>query len=354
MATGVDAKLLKSTKFPPEFNQKVDMQKVNLQVMKNWIAPRITEILGLEDDVVTELVFNLIEDNRYGLQIQLTGFLDKDTPSFCKELWNLLLSAQASPQGVPKELLEAKKLEILMQEKAEAEKRDKLAEHDRQRRQDFDRRDRGRGGGRGGGGRGDSYRGGRDDRGGGRGGAPETGLLEDEEIHMSPAVVGTNPSDAVEDHVLTTDVDDLAPDRQPHAQLPDLCHEAPALTARSRERTPDLRTRQDVVALDRYRDHPPPSETARSASDHHAAVLAHHRPLAALPHQRDAGTLHLAAEAATDVGLEVALMAVADATHDPDRSVPLAAVVVLRHEDVPDVTAAASPGTGDAIAAVLA
>jgi|SRR3569833_92787 len=34
MATGVDAKLLKSTKFPPEFNQKVDMQKVNLQVMK--------------------------------------------------------------------------------------------------------------------------------------------------------------------------------------------------------------------------------------------------------------------------------------------------------------------------------
>jgi len=34
MATGVDAKLLKSTKFPPEFNRKVDMQKVNIQVMK--------------------------------------------------------------------------------------------------------------------------------------------------------------------------------------------------------------------------------------------------------------------------------------------------------------------------------
>lgn len=34
MATGVDARLLKSTKFPPEFSQKVDMQKVNLQVMK--------------------------------------------------------------------------------------------------------------------------------------------------------------------------------------------------------------------------------------------------------------------------------------------------------------------------------
>jgi serine/arginine repetitive matrix protein 1 len=50
------------------------------------------------------------------LQIQLTGFLEKDTAAFCKELWKLLLSAQSSPQGVPKELLEAKKLE-LMQEK---------------------------------------------------------------------------------------------------------------------------------------------------------------------------------------------------------------------------------------------
>ena len=49
------------------------------------------------------------------LQIQLTGFLDKDTPKFCKELWNLCLSAQTSPQGVPKELLEAKKLELLQE-----------------------------------------------------------------------------------------------------------------------------------------------------------------------------------------------------------------------------------------------
>lgn len=34
MATSVDAKLLKQTKFPPEFNQKVDMKKVNVEVMK--------------------------------------------------------------------------------------------------------------------------------------------------------------------------------------------------------------------------------------------------------------------------------------------------------------------------------
>lgn len=34
MASSVDAKLLKRTKFPPEFNRKVDMTKVNIEVMK--------------------------------------------------------------------------------------------------------------------------------------------------------------------------------------------------------------------------------------------------------------------------------------------------------------------------------
>ncbi|KAI9806835.1 MAG: Serine/arginine repetitive matrix protein 1 [Piccolia ochrophora] len=119
MATTVDMKMLKQTKFPPEFNQKVDMQKVNLEVMKRWIAGKISEILGNEDDIVIELCFNLLEGSRYPdvkkLQISLTGFLDKDTPRFCKELWNLCLSAQSNAQGVPKELLEAKKLELIQE-----------------------------------------------------------------------------------------------------------------------------------------------------------------------------------------------------------------------------------------------
>ncbi|KAI0136519.1 PWI domain-containing protein [Xylariales sp. AK1849] len=142
MAATVDMKLLRATKFPPEFNQKVDMQKVNLEVMKKWIAGKISEILGSEDDVVTELCFNLIEGSRFpdikSMQIQLTGFLDKETAPFCKELWMLFLSAQASPQGVPKELLEAKKLELI-QEKLEVEK---AAEEARMRRETQERRDR--------------------------------------------------------------------------------------------------------------------------------------------------------------------------------------------------------------------
>lgn len=97
MATGVDAKLLKSTKFPPEFSQKVDMTKVNLQVMKKcvphrleqpgqaptnvktldrWIAGKISEILGSEDDVVIELCFNLIEGSRFVSRLNGPKILD--------------------------------------------------------------------------------------------------------------------------------------------------------------------------------------------------------------------------------------------------------------------------------------
>jgi len=69
-----------------------------------WLCPHLQIVLTsrLQPDIKS-------------LQISLTGFLDKDTPKFCKELWNLCLSAQSNPQGVPKELLEAKKLELLQE-----------------------------------------------------------------------------------------------------------------------------------------------------------------------------------------------------------------------------------------------
>ena len=46
------------------------------------------------------------------LQITLSGFLGKDAATFAQSLWKLLLSAQNGAQGVPQELLEAKKAEL--------------------------------------------------------------------------------------------------------------------------------------------------------------------------------------------------------------------------------------------------
>jgi serine/arginine repetitive matrix protein 1 len=124
------------------------------------------------------------------IQIQLTGFLNKECPAFCKALWNLMLSAQESPRGVPKEMLEAKKLELQAEQvgqhvplsarliantclqankaAAESRRRQELEESDMidsfRRSERSERGDRGGGGNRRG--RGDFGGGRRDDRGG--------------------------------------------------------------------------------------------------------------------------------------------------------------------------------------------
>lgn len=44
--------------------QQVDMSKVKLDAMKPWISKKITEVLGIEDDVVVEFVYNQLEDEK--------------------------------------------------------------------------------------------------------------------------------------------------------------------------------------------------------------------------------------------------------------------------------------------------
>lgn len=51
-------------KFAPNLDQKVDMEKVNLDTVKPWVVNRITSLLGFEDDVVTEFIFNLLENEK--------------------------------------------------------------------------------------------------------------------------------------------------------------------------------------------------------------------------------------------------------------------------------------------------
>lgn len=119
LKTSAKAKAMRTTKYPPEFQQKVDMSKVNLPVIKKWASDEVARLLGSDDDVVIEMIFNIIEGSKSPnikqLQYDLTGFLDKDAPSFCLNLWKLCLDGQDSPNGIPKSLLEAKKLELIQE-----------------------------------------------------------------------------------------------------------------------------------------------------------------------------------------------------------------------------------------------
>ena len=47
-----ERKLLKSMKFPKEYSLKIDVTKVNWEIMKEWTAQRVTQLLGMEDEVL--------------------------------------------------------------------------------------------------------------------------------------------------------------------------------------------------------------------------------------------------------------------------------------------------------------
>ncbi|KAJ3513006.1 hypothetical protein NLJ89_g3195 [Agrocybe chaxingu] len=168
-----EVKLLKTMKFPPEFDKKVDMRKVNLTVIRPWVAKKIVELIGFEDEVVVEYAMGLLEDESQPMpdprkmQINLTGFLTKDTPVFMNSLWKLLLEAQDDVTGVPRTFVEQKKEEM-----RRARENDTRAIDERDRRARLDEIRDGERGGRGGmrgrgRGRGRGGRGGFDDSRGG-------------------------------------------------------------------------------------------------------------------------------------------------------------------------------------------
>ncbi|ORX61399.1 PWI domain-containing protein [Hesseltinella vesiculosa] len=137
-----EKKLLKSINFPPEFDQKVDFKKVNLDVIRPWIANKITQYLGVEDEVIVDFAFSLLEEQKPDpkrIQINLTGFLESNTPAFMLELWKLLLSAQETIGGIPKEFIDQKKEELRRkreQEEDRRKERDSTMDRIRQQRDD--------------------------------------------------------------------------------------------------------------------------------------------------------------------------------------------------------------------------
>jgi hypothetical protein len=73
LITNVDRKMLQKTKFPPEFDRKVDMEKVNVPVIKKWVADEIARLLNDDDDVLTDTISNVLEESRFVSYESLTG-----------------------------------------------------------------------------------------------------------------------------------------------------------------------------------------------------------------------------------------------------------------------------------------
>ncbi|ORX53844.1 serine/arginine repetitive matrix 1-like protein [Piromyces finnis] len=103
-------KQLKNMSFPSIFNKKVNLKKVHMPTLQQWISKKVIEILGMEDDVLINYIYETLEETHSPdpklLQLNLTGFLEKNAGSFVKELWERILSAQENPSGIPTEDIE--------------------------------------------------------------------------------------------------------------------------------------------------------------------------------------------------------------------------------------------------------
>lgn len=91
-------KLLNTIKFPTIYQTRIDMKQIKFDSIESWINHGITQIIGIEDEILVSLICNLLKDTRYPdpklIHIQLIGFLESNTEKFMIELWSMLINSQ--------------------------------------------------------------------------------------------------------------------------------------------------------------------------------------------------------------------------------------------------------------------
>ena len=113
-----DKKIQSKLNYPEEFSHKISKNKINIPIIKQWISKKINDILSFDDELLTNLIVNLIEENENefidgkNIYYSIMGFLGDDTFNFCQELWKILIKGENSKNFIPIELIQEKKIEI--------------------------------------------------------------------------------------------------------------------------------------------------------------------------------------------------------------------------------------------------
>ncbi|SBT34963.1 pre-mRNA splicing factor, putative [Plasmodium ovale wallikeri] len=122
-----EKKLIEKIAWPEIYNYKIDVGKINFNVVETWVNKRLIEILGFEDEILSEYCISQLKHakEKKGTittilrlatsQLQLlnaphTG--NKKSEVFVKELLELLISNEKDEERIAKSLVESKKSEI--------------------------------------------------------------------------------------------------------------------------------------------------------------------------------------------------------------------------------------------------
>ena len=101
-------KMLEESTWPDKYDNKIDLAKVDLDVLSKWIEKRTTDLLGYEDDIVSGTVISLLEEyvqkeekpSAKKMHVALSGFLTNHTLTFMSELWDRMDEAQKTKSGI--------------------------------------------------------------------------------------------------------------------------------------------------------------------------------------------------------------------------------------------------------------
>jgi serine/arginine repetitive matrix protein 1 len=104
-------------KLPSELMQPVNLKEVRVEVCKPTLASKLVELLGLEDEIVSNFFFELLDSHSFHANARhmyshLVTFLESNTLPFLHTVWALLREAQESPDGIPPSLVHSKQSEL--------------------------------------------------------------------------------------------------------------------------------------------------------------------------------------------------------------------------------------------------
>ncbi|KAJ2844106.1 Serine/arginine repetitive matrix protein 1, partial [Coemansia brasiliensis] len=130
---------MENMSFSRLLKKPVDMEKVNMDAIKPWISDKITEMLGIEDDVLFQYIVNMLEESKKPdgrtMQVNLSGFLEDKAQEFMRSLWAVLLEAQKSQGGIPETFIRQKMEELKARREEEEKAKERIKEANRRARE---------------------------------------------------------------------------------------------------------------------------------------------------------------------------------------------------------------------------
>uniref|UniRef100_A0A0K0ERJ9 PWI domain-containing protein n=1 Tax=Strongyloides stercoralis TaxID=6248 RepID=A0A0K0ERJ9_STRER len=125
--TDKEKKMLNKIKFEKVLDTKIEnLSKIDFDLLRPWISKKIIEMIGVEDDIVENLIVTSLQSGTDPklLQMNLAGFFNaRNARIFMGEFWNLLIEASNSKDGIPQALIDLKLSEVKEKENKKENRR---------------------------------------------------------------------------------------------------------------------------------------------------------------------------------------------------------------------------------------